>query len=103
MDIVWETNGDAAALNKLYNTKFPIAVCLVEGHQFIVSRAQIHKRPLSTWKKLYKILSQQSACHLGEPDYENLYDYKKWGNKPGPEPSIIARNIGHDMNGLHPF
>jgi hypothetical protein len=36
----------------------------------------VRKRPLSVWKELQYILSVQNVCHVGEPDYENLYAFQ---------------------------
>ena len=51
----------------------------------------IHSRPLSVWKQLRRVLSIQSACHLGEPDYENLYAFNASSRmRLGPESPTLG-------------
>jgi hypothetical protein len=49
-----------------------------------MSRDVVHRRPLSVWKSLYKIIALQDVCHEGEPDYTNLFA----SNHIGPEGSL---------------
>lgn len=50
----------------------------------------VQKRPKRIWQQLLKIVNEQDVCHIGEPDYEDLYTYKKNRKKVGPEPSSIV-------------
>jgi hypothetical protein len=36
------------------------------------------------------IINEQDVCHIGEPDYENLFAYHKDKKKVGPEPPSIV-------------
>ena len=59
--------------------------------QFAVSRQQVLKRPLSVWRRLRDILSVQDQCHVGEPDYENLYAFHRSQKmRLGPEPVNLS-------------
>ncbi len=37
--------------------------------------------------------AEQNSCHLGPPDYENLYAYQKSREKVGPEPSDMVSEM----------
>jgi hypothetical protein len=44
---------------------------------------------------LHSLPGEQNVCHVGEPDYENLYIYHKKGIKSGPEQPNIAEEGEH--------
>ena len=70
LDIVWDLHGNITLLNELVPVDQPILVCFICCQQFIISRKQIHRRPLSVWKKLLFKLGENNVCHEGEPNYE---------------------------------
>ena len=37
----------------------------------------VHRRPLHVWQRLLEVVGVQQACHLGEPDYDNLHAYAR--------------------------
>ena len=45
----------------------------------------IHKRPLRVWKELLHVIAMQPKCHIGEPDYENLFEFNRTGRVKMPE------------------
>jgi hypothetical protein len=61
-------------------------------HQFLLSRSKVRERPLHVWQKLLKIIGEQEVCHQGDPDYKNLFYFKKFGHKVGRDPSILDRH-----------
>lgn len=110
---------------ELLNARVPvnkaIGVCCTPSQQFLISRDVIHRRPLSVWKSLLKIIGeatpqslnsiaystsgQQEVCHVGEPDYKNLYAYYKLmqhgDSLPGPEtPNIAVRGESETNPGI---
>jgi hypothetical protein len=70
LDIVWGLKGNVTELNRLVPTSAPILVCFVCCQQFIISRKEIHRRPLHIWKQLLYKLGESNQCHEGEPDYQ---------------------------------
>eukprot|EP01041_Mallomonas_annulata_P007693 gene7693-15745_t len=94
----WNLEGNLNAFHKILPITAPIRVCCTCCQQFFVSRAKVRERPHSFWKELYEIIGVQNACHLGEPDYHNLYAYyHKNEIKVGAEPSAL-RAFDEDMN-----
>ena len=84
-------------LTILYFAPFhqPIVMCSHCCQQFIVSKAMIHKRSLQTWKELQHLLSVQEVCHVGEPDYENLYSFNGSSRmRLGPESPTLGMGEG---------
>ena len=83
----------------------------------------IHRRTLQTWKDLQYLLSVNSVCHVGDPDYENLYSFNASGRvKVGPEntalgmgsgkygkspgrltQAVTSEHLAHVIFGHHPF
>lgn len=59
LQITWQLEDNVAELNRMLPMDRPIDVCYNPGQQFMVSRDQVHQRPLEVWKKLYHI---NSAC-----------------------------------------
>ena len=90
LKIVWGLENDLVEFNKRVPTTAPIMVCFVVAQQFVISRAKVRERPLRVWKKLLQIIGEQPACHLGEPDYENLYAFRSTKIQVGPEPSSLV-------------
>ena len=45
----------------------------------------IHKRPLHVWKELLHVIAMQPKCHMGELDYENLFEFNRTGRVKMPE------------------
>jgi len=80
---------NSTELHKKVPSDRPIWVSFYCCQQFIISRDMIRRRSLETWKNLSLILSQQSACHQGEPEYDFLHAYNKNKIKRGPEPSLL--------------
>lgn len=98
------TMDDTLELNKLLPVDRPILVCSMCCQQFIVSKAMILKRPIQIWKKLLKIIGEQTVCHIGEPDYNNLYAFRKHHQMVGPEQPNIAsegESAAHPGVGFH--
>mmetsp|Transcript_33370 Transcript_33370/g.56022 ORF Transcript_33370/g.56022 Transcript_33370/m.56022 type:complete len:340 (+) Transcript_33370:47-1066(+) len=93
LKIAWGLEGEeheAEFLRRLPVDNLP-GVSFVTSHQFIISRDQIHKRPLEVWRKLLLVLGEQDQCHKGEPDYEHLYTYVHQNHeKVGPEPTDLC-------------
>ncbi len=75
LKIVWDLKNNTAALNKRVPPTKPMLVCIYASQRFIISRAMVHRRPLSVWKELLHTLGESKVCHEGEPDYESLYAY----------------------------
>jgi hypothetical protein len=51
------------------------------------SRSMVRARPLSVWKQLQNIMTVQDVCHVGPPDYDNLYSFNQsQRSEVGPEP-----------------
>ena len=96
LKITFEMENKTEEFNAKYSILAPLQVNFVGAQQFILSRAQMRRRPLSVYKKLLNILNEQEVCHIGEPDYDNLYATKRLGRNVGPEP---ARIPGHDLAG----
>jgi len=86
LQTIWELKGkDEEFRARLPPTK-NIELSLLCCNQFLLSRAMVHKRPLHVWSDLLKMIAIQDTCHIGEPDYENLYTYNNFGKeKVGPE------------------
>ena len=88
--IIWNVNG-TITFNDLLPVNKPIRMCVCVSQQFFISRDMIHKRPLSTWEKLFQILANQTQCHAGDPDYENLYAFNRSSRlEVGPEPPDLG-------------
>jgi len=86
LKIVWnmtDVSQNELFLKMVPKTK-PISVSLPCCQNFVMSRDVVHRRPLSVWKSLYKIIALQDVCHEGEPDYTNLFA----SNHIGPEGSL---------------
>lgn len=102
LKIVWGLENDLVEFHKRVPTTAPIMVCFVVAQQFVISRAKVRERPLRVWKKLLQIIAEQPACHLGEPDYENLYAFRSTKNRVGPEPSSIMGSTRKRIRRTHP-
>jgi hypothetical protein len=66
--------------------------------QFILSREMVHKRPLSVWKHLFSMINEQDQCHLGSPNYTELYNHKLYHINKGPEPQVIDNHEFSNAN-----
>lgn len=88
LKVVWNVNG-TQEMARLLPLDRPISVSFYCCQQFLISREMIHRRPLSVWKKLLRILGEADVCHNGEPEYETLHSYHKKNVKVGPEPSLL--------------
>jgi hypothetical protein len=99
-DVLQITEGldkDPATFNRRHPHEKPLEISFYCCHQFILSRAMVHKRPLKVWKKLLTIIYEQDVCHIGEPDYEhNFFYYANSRQKVGPELPTIPN---HDKPG----
>mmetsp|Transcript_34978 Transcript_34978/g.33255 ORF Transcript_34978/g.33255 Transcript_34978/m.33255 type:complete len:314 (+) Transcript_34978:98-1039(+) len=88
--IVWG-NLTVPELNAKVSPKKSIKMCTIAAQQFLISREVVHKRSLKVWKELQYILSVQNVCHVGEPDYENLFAYQATSRmKLGPEDPTLG-------------
>ena len=98
LKVIWDLEPtDTAGLNLRLPPQRQLSVCTHCCQQFFVSRAMIHKRPLKFWKDVWQMLGNQSRCHFGEPDYENLYAFNRSSRtEVGPEPQYI--NGRHHYN-----
>ena len=87
-----DLRNNSAEFLRLVPPSIPLEVNFVAAQQFILSRDMVKRRPLRVWKELLNIIGEQSACHLGELDYDNLYLYLTDVNKTkvGPEPSEFS-------------
>lgn len=99
MQIAWGLDGNSSAFNALLPANGPITVHFDVSQQFVISRQQVLKRPLSVWKKLLTIIGVQTVCHVGEPDYENNFNAKVIKEKVGPEPESIVYDRGNNSYG----
>lgn len=82
-------------LNAIVPPTKPIKMCTVSGQQFLISRDQVRKRPLSVWKELQFVLSIQNVCHAGDPDYKNLFAFHASQKmKLGPEDPFLGMGQG---------
>lgn len=105
--ILWDigpTLDDTRELNRLFPIDRPILVCSMCCQQFMVSKEMILKRPLRIWKALLKIIGEQTVCHIGDPDYNNLYAFRKRKQIVGPEqPNLITEgeSAAHPGIGIH--
>lgn len=86
LKIVWELEDNIEEFNKRVPTNRPIMACFICCNQFLISRDMIRRRPLKVWKKLLEIIGVQDVCHVGEPDYANLYAQ----DRIGPEQADVA-------------
>ena len=68
-----DSEKDKVEFAKLYPSNRPLLTTFIPSQQFLLSRDQVHKRPLEVWKKLYKVIVEQPVCHQGDPDYHYLY------------------------------
>jgi hypothetical protein len=93
----WDLRSNDTEFMRMFPPTYNIMVSMPCCNQFILSRAMVHRKPLRVWKDLLNIIGVQDACHFGEPDYENLYNYHASGEvKVGPEP----RSIEDDRVGM---
>ena len=51
----------------------------------------IHKRPLHVWNELLHIIAVQPKCHMGELDYEHLFEFNRTGRVKRPEQLSYSR------------
>lgn len=86
LKILWGYQGRDEEFNQLLPGTKPLTMAATSANQFLLSRSMVHKRPLQVWKDLFHILVGQPLCHLGEPDYEHLYEYKRIGKKIREKP-----------------
>jgi hypothetical protein len=103
LQITWDLENNPEEFYRRAPPNRPLVVSFSCCQQFIMSRAMVHKRPLRVWQRLLKIINEQDVCHIGEPDYEHLYSFKKNPTKVGPEPSSIveAGDIPNHGYGAH--
>lgn len=123
LQVTWDLLNNQTEFHRRVPPNEPIQMCTHCCQQFAVSRAQVLKRPLHVWKRLRDILSVYDQCHLGEPEYDNLYSYiksQRW--KLGPEPvnlstgkpgsapgygrytqAVAAEHLAHVIFGEHPL
>ena len=99
LKILFEMEDKLEEFNTKYPVDRPLHVTFVAAQQFILSRTQMRRRPLSVYKKLLHIINEQTVCHEGEPDYKNLFATNRLGVKVGPEPSRFAE----DSPGVVPY
>lgn len=93
LKIAWNLEGkeNQAKFDELVPVNKPVFVRFHCCQQFLMSRDMVRKRPLSVWKKLFRIVNEQDVCHQGELEYEHLYAfYKHNQTRVGPEtPGLI--------------
>jgi hypothetical protein len=89
--IVWnmESDNQTEEFEKLVPIDRPISFKTLYCQQFLLSRELVHRRSLSVWRKLLKIVYEQDVCHIGELDYEHLYSYYKH-NKTKTHPEEVS-------------
>jgi hypothetical protein len=88
--IIWDIGDNTTALNERVPPNKQIYLCTHCCQQFFVSRETIHRRPLNVWQTLLHVLGNQTVCHVGEPDYANLYAFNRSSRwEVGPEPVDI--------------
>ena len=88
--IAWG-NLSMAELNRRLPPDKPIMMCAYCCQQFIISRETVKRRSLAEWKHLQDILSTQNVCHVGEPDYDNLYAFNASSRmRVGPEDPLLG-------------
>ncbi len=79
IQILWELKGNDEEFHRRLPATQPITMSGTCCNQFLISRDMIHKRPLRVYKELLQIIAMQPKCHMGEPDYENLYEFNRTG------------------------
>ncbi len=118
LQTVWEMNGkDEEFHQRLPANKITVsATCC---NQFLLSRNTVHQRPLHVWKELFHIIAVQPTCHMGEPVYDNLFEYQRNGHVKNPEklyyekfkesptnrigayiPGVTGEHLSHVMFGM---
>ena len=85
LQITWELKEKKEEFLRRIPPTSPLTISARCCNQFVVSRAMIHKRPLHVWKELLHIIAIQPMCHMGELDYENLFEFNRTGRVKRPE------------------
>ena len=89
LQTVWELRGQDKTFRELLPSNVSLTTSGACCNQFIMGRSMVHRRPLHVWSQLLHMLAIQLACHLGEPDYEHLYEFNATDRvKCGPEVDI---------------
>lgn len=79
LQILWELKDNKEEFHRRLPATAPITSGATCCNQFLISRGMIHTRPLHVWKELLHIIAMQPLCHMGEPDYENLFEFNRTG------------------------
>jgi hypothetical protein len=92
LQTTWELHGDQGEFLRRLPPDRDIWMSAQCCNQFVLSRDMVRKRPLKVWQDLLRIIGVQDACHVGEPDYENLHFFNKTGRaRAGAEPREVAQ------------
>lgn len=101
LQITWDLMDNQTEFHRRIPPRQEIRMCMHCCQQFAISRAQVLKRPLRVWKQLLDILSVQDQCHVGEPDYENLYAFHKSSKmRLGSKPVALSTGKGGNAPGF---
>ena len=102
MQITWELKDKKEEFLRRVPPTSPLTISARCCNQFVVSRAMIHKRPLHVWKELLHIIAIQPMCHMGDLDYENLFEFNRTGRVKRPEKLHYSRfDSPTDPNGAN--
>ena len=97
LQITWELKGKDEEFRRRLPAMAPLTISATCCNQFLVSRAMIRKRPLHVWKELLQIIAMQPKCHMGEPDYENLFEFNRTNRVKSPE-KLYYEKFGESVN-----
>ena len=85
----------------------PIKVATYANQQFAITRDHLRRHPKKIYETLYEKIVLQGRCHVGEPDYEDLYAYVKYRKevqKKEKDPNYnVSILIGEEPLSLNPY
>ena len=96
LQVLWELRGRDKEFHRRLPPTQPITSSATCCNQFLLSRAMVHKRPLHVWKELLQIIAMQPKCHMGEPDYENLFEFNRTGRVKSSE-QLFYEKFGESL------
>lgn len=74
---LWDLRDNQAEFIRRLPPSRPFNVSGFCCNQFIMSRAMVHRRPLHIWQQLLHMIAIQPTCHIGELDFEHLYEFNR--------------------------
>eukprot|EP01032_Pedospumella_encystans_P029374 gene29374-33172_t len=97
LQVLWELRGRDKEFHRRLPPTQPITSSATCCNQFLLSRAMVHKRPLHVWKELLQIIAMQPMCHMGEPDYENLFEFNRTGRVNKSSEKLFYEKFGESL------